>query len=248
MSQVPEISHHSRSSVRVLVADADDDTRSLYRDSLRRAGCDVVDAADGRDALVKALSHRPTIVITETRLPIFDGYALCEILRHDSVTRGVPILVVTTETRPSELDRARYAGADCVLHKPVSLDALFQEIQRLVQCPERPSECAPWIRPSSQRNKTLAKAHRRFETTAPPAHPPELACPSCDRPLLYDGSHIGGVSSKHAEQWDRYTCPASCGTFEYRQRTRRLRCLAAPHHDSRSRLIKRPKAKPANTD
>ena len=75
MSQTVEISVDSRSAVRVLVVDADDETRSHYRESLRVAGCDVIDAVDGRDALVKALSVRPTLVITETRLPTFDGYA-----------------------------------------------------------------------------------------------------------------------------------------------------------------------------
>ena len=103
MSKATTISHDSRGVVRILVADADDDTRLLFRKSLKSAGCDVVDAVDGRDALVKALSHQPTLVVTETRLPIFDGFALCEVLRRDSMTRSVPILVVTAEKRPTEL-------------------------------------------------------------------------------------------------------------------------------------------------
>ena len=220
-------SHNSRPDVRVLIADSDDDTRSRCRELLKLAGCDVVDAADGRDALVKALSHRPTVVITETRLPIFDGYALCEVLRRDSITRGVPIVVVTAETRPTELDRARDAGADVVLTKPVPLDALLEEIQRLLH-PEKRNESTTAKRSSARlsnepRRKSLTKAHPRFETDAPPATPPTLFCPSCDRPLIYERSHVGGVSSRHPEQWDDYSCPASCGTFVYRQRTRKLR-------------------------
>jgi two-component system, chemotaxis family, chemotaxis protein CheY len=222
------ISNHSPSVVRILVVDADDDTRSLYRESLRLAGCDVVDAADGREALVKALTHRPALVVTETRLPMFDGYALCEVLRRDSMTRGVPILVVTTETRPTELDRARESGADGVLVKPVPPDALLKEIRRLLRHPEKRNESVTTNLnatrlPNQRRRKSLAKAHPRFETDAPPATPPTLVCPSCDRPLIYERSHVGGVSSRHPEQWDDYTCPASCGTFVYRQRTRKLR-------------------------
>jgi hypothetical protein len=68
----------------------------------------------------------------------------------------------------------------------------------------------------------LAKSHARFSTTAPPAPPPALTCPWCDRSLNYEHSHIGGVSSRHAEQWDYYLCP-TCGSFQYRQRTRQLR-------------------------
>lgn len=137
MSRAIETSHESRRAIRVLVADADKDTRSVYRESLKLSGCDVVEAADGRDALVKALSQRPTVVVTETRLPIFDGYALCEVLRRDSMTRGVPIVVVTAETKPTELDRALDAGADAVLIKPVPPDMLLQEIRRLLRNPEK---------------------------------------------------------------------------------------------------------------
>lgn len=129
---------HERGRVRVLVAEADDDARSVFGESLKRAGCDVVDAADGRDALAKALSMRPTLVITETRLPVFDGYALCEVLRRDAATRAVPIIVVTTETRPTILDRARAAGVDAVLNKPVTPDRLLKEIQQLLERSDPP--------------------------------------------------------------------------------------------------------------
>jgi len=41
--------------------------------------------------------------------------------------------------------------------------------------------------------------------------------------LKYLHSHIGGVSARHSEQWDYFECPGACGTFQYRERTRRLR-------------------------
>jgi CheY-like chemotaxis protein len=231
MSEATQLHHDSRRTIRVLVADADDETRAIYRESLQLAGCDVVDAVDGRDALVKALSHRPTVVITDTRLPIFDGYALCDVLRRDSMTRGVPILVVTTEARPTELDRALDAGADVVLRKPVSLDTLLKEIQQLLQQPARPNASARIGRAAAQehhehKRTSMTKAHARFETKTPPAHPPDLVCPSCDSPLIYQSSYVGGVNSRYSEQWDYYTCPATCGTFEYRQRTRKIRRAA----------------------
>src|SRR5262245_66486741 len=92
--------------VRVLVVDADADNRELYRDWFTVGGWEVSEALDGRDALVKALSVRPSIVITELRLPMIDGIALCQVLRHDRVTNAVPILVVTTNTPTEELSRA----------------------------------------------------------------------------------------------------------------------------------------------
>jgi two-component system chemotaxis response regulator CheY len=212
MSPTAKVPHDHRSTVCLLVADADDHMRSLYRESLWLAGCQVVDAADGRDGLVKALVHPPTVVIIVTRLPFFDGHALCELLRRDSTTRTVLILVVTTETGLAELDRARAAGADAVLVKPVSPDALLNEIQRLLA-----------------RSRTL-----HSESATHKAHPPELLCPSCAGWLTYAYSHMGGVSDRHREQWDYFVCSASCGTFQYRQRTRKLRRVADLVPDRRS--------------
>ena len=232
---VPEDRH---AQLRVLVADANKDSRALYRESLELAGgWDVVEADDGRDALVKALVRRLSLVITETRLPTLDGFALCELLRRDSTTRTVPILVVTADTRQTDVERAHAAGADGVLIKPVTREALLNEIRRLLAGPAQAGAAAPAPRrggtarsvdrlgrlPGDVRRKSLAKAHPRFATKTPPASPPDLLCPLCDRPLAYKRSHIGGINSHSPEQWDEYTCHASCGTFEYRQRTRKLR-------------------------
>lgn len=154
---------HERGRVRVLVAEADDDTRSVFGESLKRAGCDVVDAADGRDALAKALSTRPTLVITETRLPVFDGYALCEVLRRDAATRAVPIIAVTTETRAAALDRARAAGVDAVLNKPVTADRLLKEIQQLLERsdPSKRLDVGCAGRMSGERKRRTRQQHRR---------------------------------------------------------------------------------------
>ena len=50
---------------RILVVDANDDTRELYRQSFQLSGCHVVEASDGRDALTKALVSPPSLVVTE---------------------------------------------------------------------------------------------------------------------------------------------------------------------------------------
>jgi two-component system chemotaxis response regulator CheY len=214
--------------IRVLVVDPDDQARARCCESLSDAGCDVVDAADGRDALAKALSRRPSLVVTETVLPIFDGFALCDILRRDSATRTVPILVVTADRRAPVPDRARAAGADSILIKPVTPAALLAEIQRLLQTPPELSDTPPASSsgpgPHDSR-RPLSKTIVRFETTTPQLQPPSLVCPQCDAQLAYVSSHIGGVNNRSPEQWDDYRCPAACGTFQYRHRTRRVRRL-----------------------
>jgi CheY-like chemotaxis protein len=124
----------------------------------------------------------PDVIITETRLP---GITLCGLLRRDVATSAIPVIFVTGDPFPADVERAMAAGGDLVLTKP-------------------------W-------------AHRRGDTVNPPIAPPTLVCPLCDRPLMYRRSHVGGVSSKHSEQWDYFDCEAGCGTFQYRTRTRKLR-------------------------
>jgi CheY-like chemotaxis protein len=212
---------------RILVADADVQARAHYRQSFAPAGCDVVEALDGRDALTKALLEPPDLVVTEVYLPFVDGCALSEILRRDRATAGVPILVVTSDAQPFVIHRARTAGADAVLIKPATREQLLAELQRLtahvqeMRAAAVRTAVAP-LRPSERRQTPRSKTFPRFSTTAPPARPPALVCPSCDGALIYEESFVGGVSERYPEQWDHYTCPASCGAFQYRQRTRKL--------------------------
>jgi DNA-binding response OmpR family regulator len=221
--------------LRVLVVDPDADTRALYQTALPVAGCEVIEASDGREALTKALVEPPSLIISELRLPLVDGYALCEILRRDAATCSVPILIVTADARAIERDRVRKAGADAVLVKPAPPDAVLSAVRNLLTrsgngrstsaatndtSPSNTSTDA--LEHSDEHRTVLAKSHQRYRTTTPPTPPPALTCPWCDRVLKYEHSHVGGVSNRHQEQWDYYVC-STCGTFQYRQRTRKIR-------------------------
>ncbi|HVH29626.1 MAG TPA: response regulator [Vicinamibacterales bacterium] len=222
----------------VLLIDRDDDTREMYAEFFKSLGVELVEAADGRDGLAQAISRNPEVIVTDTRLPGIDGYELCTLLRRDSTTRATPIVVVTGDGYEADIARARAAGADSVLVKPCLPQALFAEIHTLVQQAReartpvlplladneaaQPSSSVPTPRRGVQA-KALSRTFHRHDTTKPPTAPPDLVCPACDRRLVYQRSHIGGVSERHAEQWDDYECLAGCGVFQYRQRTRTLR-------------------------
>jgi two-component system, cell cycle response regulator DivK len=224
--------------LRVLIVAPDPDARRVYVDLLRPLGCDAIEAADGREALVEALVRRPSVVLMESRLPGVNGPALCEILRRDSLTRTVPILALAADAAEREVERILRAGATSILIKPVAADALLSELRRLAVA--RDAVAAPAIEVvaavalpltttgAPRKRVAKSKLHLRCTTTTPPVEPPTLRCPSCDGPLTYERSHLGGVSQRQPEQWDDYTCP-TCGTFEYRHRTRKLRELAASH-------------------
>jgi CheY-like chemotaxis protein len=220
---------------KVLLVDPDSESRGLYEEWLGPHACEIVHATDGREALVKVLEHPFSLVITETQLPLIDGYSLCELIRRDILTRRMPIMVVTADGRVAAQRRALSAGADAVLVKPCSSEVLasqawqlmlkgFERGSRGAVPPVEPApEAAPTNDAASGRTRGVkSRSHKRYDTTQPPVPPPALRCPSCDQSLVYSFSHVGGVSAREPEQWDYFTCPSLCGQFQYRQRTRKL--------------------------
>lgn len=207
-------------SRRVLVVDGDVDTREMYGEFFAKQCWSVTQARDGRDALVLALKERPSIVVTELWLPIIDGLALCRLLRRDRLTRAIPILVVTSETRADYLRQAEQVGANAILIKPSTPDAVSIEIHRLTSA----TTVQKFALPSTSR-RSLSKAHLRFETSMPNDPAPMLCCPLCTAQLRYEKTFIGGVNRRFAERWDYLNC-VHCGQFSYRHRTRKLRHIA----------------------
>ena len=95
----------------ILVADADADTRELYRLCLQSTGAKVCDAFDGRDALAKTYSERPDAIVIDVQLPFIDGLELCRLLRIDAMTSRLPLVLVAAEPvdggRAGQLARRR---------------------------------------------------------------------------------------------------------------------------------------------
>jgi hypothetical protein len=168
------------------------------------------------------------------------GFELCRILRADEQTRAIPIVFVTGDAYAQDAKRAEACGADAVLVKPCLPERLAAEIHRVllvshdtlkrardvrVKASEQVARAeSPLDRSQGAVRRTIAnRTFERVSTTEPPAAPLSLVCPSCDRPLRYLRSHVGGVSERHAEQWDYHECTNGCGVFQYRHRTRKLR-------------------------
>jgi two-component system, cell cycle response regulator DivK len=231
----------SSAPTRALLVDRDRDQLQMYAEYLQRASFDVDEAEDGPEALAKAISRRPGVIVTETQLPGIDGFHLCELLRADTVTCATPIIVVSADAYPPDLVRAERAGADVVLTKPCLPEQLLAAIRRCLEtsaalreraaaaclhADQQVAQAAVQLERSSRirSRRPLSRAFNRHKTVTPGLPPPALQCPSCDLPLAYQDSHIGGVSEHHQEQWDYYVC-GNCGSFQYRQRTRKLRKL-----------------------
>src|SRR4029079_8736290 len=98
--------------------DGDADTRSMYAEFLQRSSYEIDEAEDGREALAKAISAPPGVVVTETRLVGLDGVELCRLARPDLARDDLPIIFVTGDVYDEQIKVAERAGADTVLVKP----------------------------------------------------------------------------------------------------------------------------------
>jgi CheY-like chemotaxis protein len=225
---------------RVVIADSDADTRTLYREHLFNTW-DCLEAVDGRDALEKALVRVPQLVLTEIRLPVLDGFSLVEILRRDHLTASIPIMVVTSEAEPSHVERAFRVGADVVLTKPATPETIHAHVRRLlVEGRElkgragaardragRIAQQSVQLRAQTEQIR-FERQSRVLPFISTPARPPQtLPCPKCGQTMNYRWSYVTSVSAG-GERWDVYVCVLD-GRFERRHRTGALRPLNA--HD-----------------
>lgn len=126
---------------RILVVDDEPDISGLLTFNLTRAGFAVDTAARGGEALEKAVSFHPDLILLDFMLPELDGLAICEILRDLPVTRQTPIFVITAYASEQIEAASRAAGADECLAKPFSPRQLVHLIQRALA--RGPSDARP---------------------------------------------------------------------------------------------------------
>lgn len=123
----------ARVKPKILVVDDEPDALELIEFNLKGAGFEVVTAADGEEALRLARSHVPDLVLLDLMLPEVDGLEVCKILRRDSSTSSLPIIMVTAKA--GEVDRVLglELGADDYVSKPFSPRELVLRVKNLLR-------------------------------------------------------------------------------------------------------------------
>lgn len=117
---------------RVLVAEDHDDTRQLLRLMLERRGFDVLEAADGEEAVRLVECARPDLVLLDGGLPRLDGLAVTRRLRAGDVAARLPIVFLSGRAEAVARSAAFEAGCDDYLVKPDGLESLGAVLGRLL--------------------------------------------------------------------------------------------------------------------
>jgi DNA-binding response OmpR family regulator len=122
----------------VLLVDDEDQLRRVMRDLLERDGYEVIEAADGIEALDQVDRHGPDIIVLDLNLPGLDGYGVLSHLRSRRVTQHIPVVVLTARGDEENEVRVFEFGADDFLSKPfraralsARLDAVLRRVRRV---------------------------------------------------------------------------------------------------------------------
>jgi DNA-binding response OmpR family regulator len=117
----------------VLVADDEEDIRALVAFRLRRAGYDVITAADGGEALTLATTRRPDLIVLDMMMPKATGLEVTRSLREQDSTRDIPVILLTARAQEADVASGFAAGADDYVKKPFSPMDLQLRVQALLE-------------------------------------------------------------------------------------------------------------------
>lgn len=119
--------------LKILVVDDERDVTELVSFNLRAAGYRVETAATGLEALAKARSILPDLIILDLMLPDLDGTAICEILRKLPSTNSIPVLMLTACSSEAAKIVAVKAGVDDFITKPFSPNDLVNRVGQVLE-------------------------------------------------------------------------------------------------------------------
>lgn len=115
---------------RVLIVDDSDDVRDVWHDWLTIWGFEVEEASNGAEAVARALSRVPDLVLMDWTMPVLGGMKATALLKAQKATAEVPVLALSADTFAPTPDEALAAGCEGFLGKPVSPERLLAEIRR----------------------------------------------------------------------------------------------------------------------
>jgi two-component system cell cycle response regulator DivK len=117
----------------ILIVEDFDDAREMYRDYLEFSGFRVETARDGREAIEKARTLQPDLVLMDLSLPGIDGWEATRLLKAAPETSHILIVALSAHALATEGERARASGCDGFIAKPCLPPDLVHEISRYLK-------------------------------------------------------------------------------------------------------------------
>ena len=118
---------------KILIADDNQPNRELLEAYLAEIDCEVENAIDGQDTLVKAKTFQPDLILLDVMMPKLSGFEVCRQLKDDPATSRIMILMVTALNELGDIERAVQAGTDDFLSKPVNKLELVKRVEVMLR-------------------------------------------------------------------------------------------------------------------
>ena len=125
-SETPE---PSLEGVKVMVIDDSKTIRRTAETLLKKAGCEVVTATDGFEALAKIADQNPDLIFVDIMMPRLDGYQTCALIKKNPNYKDTPVILLTSKDGLFDRARGRIVGSDRYLTKPFTKDELLGAIR-----------------------------------------------------------------------------------------------------------------------
>jgi CheY-like chemotaxis protein len=116
----------------ILVADDSRMFRYLEQNWLEQHGYQLLHAEDGAQAVRLATSENPDLVVLDVQMPVMDGNKALRILKNNERTARIPVLMLTAEAGPRDRRVMTDLGADGILAKPVTPQALLMAVRNAI--------------------------------------------------------------------------------------------------------------------
>ena len=117
---------------KILIVDDSQVFRKLEQVLLEHQGFELVTAGDGVEAVHKALSETPELILLDLQMPVMTGKQALTILKGNPQTGDIPVVVVTTTTDARESEKLIESGAASVLPKPLDSAQLLATVRKLL--------------------------------------------------------------------------------------------------------------------
>ncbi|RTL30232.1 MAG: response regulator [Rhodocyclaceae bacterium] len=121
------------SGIKVMVIDDSNTIRRSAEIFLAQAGCQVVLAEDGFDALSKIADHAPDLIFVDIMMPRLDGYQTCALIKKNARLKATPVIMLSSKDGLFDRARGRLAGSDEYLTKPFTKESLLRSVANHTQ-------------------------------------------------------------------------------------------------------------------
>jgi two-component system alkaline phosphatase synthesis response regulator PhoP len=118
---------------KILVVDDEPDVASLLTLMLKSQGYDVIVARDGQEALEKARSQNPDLILLDVMLPKMDGYKVARMLKFDENFSHIPIILLTAKIQEKDRQTGLEMGANDYVTKPFDTASLLSKVKAMLQ-------------------------------------------------------------------------------------------------------------------